>query len=507
MSPLQRIFVPNVTEKEAMPPPRGGKRARLSMMMRQTWFVTLLSIFLVMGTVGAAFYFSSRPTTLRFAVGPQGSEDARLVQALSQQFVRDRAPIRLVPVIDQGPADAARAIDTNQADLAVVRRDIGYPQTGQAIAVLRESVAAIIVPAAGSRATGDAKPQNGRAAKAKKLKPIENIEDLEGRRIGVVGPGPANVEVLNVVLAQYQIAKEKVTIVPLDSRDLAGSLRGNPVDVLFAVGPVASPVMADAIAVATNGKTEPTLLKIGAAEAIAARQPAFEATEIKSGVLGGQSPLPEEAVETISFKHYIVARRSLPENTAAEFTRLLFSARQGLGADHPVLAKLEKPDTDRDAAVSAHPGAAAFLDNEQKTFLDKYGDLVYLGLMLMSGLGSGAAWLASYARADLRMRRLKVLDRLLDIVKAARAAETVDELLKLRSEADEVLKQTITQVEQNKLDESALMAFSLALDQAQLAISDRRAALAGLPVPARSEAPTPPLKPLRKGGKMIPEPS
>ena len=139
---------------------------------------------------------------------------------------------------------------------------------------------------------------------------------------------------------------------------------------------------------------------------------------------------------------------------------------------------IEKPDTDRDAAVPAHPGAAAFLDNDQKTFLEKYSDYLYFGLMVMSGLGSAAAWLASYARADDWVKRLKILDRLLDIVQAARAAETLDELVRLREEADGVLSRTIRQVQASRLDESALMAFSLALDQAQLAISDRRSTLA-----------------------------
>ena len=232
-----------------------------------------------------------------------------------------------------------------------------------------------------------------------------------------------------------------------------------------------------------SGKIQPTVLKIGASEAIAARHPIYESTEIKAGVLGGQSPLPEQAVETISFKHYIVGRSALPEDTVAEFTRLLFAARQALGSEYPVLARIGKPDTDRDAAVPAHPGAAAFLDNNQKTFFDKYSDYLYFGLMLLSGLGSGLAWLASYFRADDRVKRLKALGRLLDIVKAARDAETVEELIKLREEADAVLGRTIRQVEANKLDESALMAFSLALDQAQLAISDRRSVLTAAVAP------------------------
>ena len=52
-------------------------------------------------------------------------------------------------------------------------------------------------------------------------------------------------------------------------------------------------------------------------------------------------------------------------------------------------AKIEKPDTDKDAAVTVHPGAAAYLDGELKTFFDRYSDLLYWGLMAMSVLGSG----------------------------------------------------------------------------------------------------------------------
>jgi TRAP transporter TAXI family solute receptor len=521
MSPLQRIFAPHsVGEEPSDPFQDGSRRTRLSLSMRQAWFVVPFVIFVLLGVAGVALYVSSATTKLRFAVGPPAGGDARLVQALAQQFLRDHAGIRLAPVITEGPAAASRALDSGQAELAIVRRDIAYPQAGQAVAELRESVVAIIVPAVGSVAAGGAKPaQQKKRTKAQKPKPIERIEDLEGRRIGVVGYGTANADVLDVILKQYQIAPDKVTVTALDPRDISGSLRTNPVDAIVAIGPVAGRIIAAAIAVSTHGKVEPTLLKIGASEAIAAHHLVYETTEIKAGVLGGQSTLPQESVETIGVKHYIVARKTLRENTVAEFTRLLFAARQSLGGEYPALAKIEKPDTDRDAAVPAHPGAAAFLDNDQKTFFDKYSDYLYFGLMLMSGLGSGIAWLASYARADDRVKRLKVLGRLLEIVKAARVAATLDELAKLRDEADAVLDRTIREVEANKLDESALMAFSLALDQAQLAISDQRAMLSGGPPPAPSATlPVDPnrtaverartrIKQLRKTAKIVPEPS
>jgi TRAP transporter TAXI family solute receptor len=488
MWPRQRIITHGSDDrKETDPADDCIQRSRLSISIRQAGFIVSLGVFLLVGLLGASlyYYFSLPSISLRFAVGPSASEDSRLVQALTQHFVRNHVSIRLTPVIEEGAWAAAHAIDTNEADIAIVRRDVAYPQAGQAIAELRENVVAIIVPAPGSRATGPAKAvQNKSVAKAKASKPIEKIEDLEGRRIGVVGHSPANTDVLDVILSQYQLSRDKVTVVLLDPFDIDTSLRGSPVDAIVAIGPVAGSVITDAISASNSGKIQPTFLKIGASEAIAAHHPIYESAEIKAGVLGGgQSPLPEQAVETISFKHYIVGRSDLTEDTVAEFTRLLFAARQALSSEYPVLGKIKKPDTDRDATVPAHPGAAAFLDNNQKTFFEKYSDYLYFGLILLSGLGSGLAWLASYFRADDRVKSLKALDRLVDIVKAAREAETVEELIKLREEADAVLEQTIRQVEANKLDESALMAFSLALDQAQLAISDRQSVLTVVAAP------------------------
>ena len=199
-------------------------------------------------------------------------------------------------------------------------------------------------------------------------------------------------------------------IVSLDPDDVKTALRNNPVDVIFGAGPVTSHFFADAIAAASKGDDQPKFLEIGGAAAIAKRLPVYEATEIKKGVFGGHSPLPEDDVDTIGFSHYIVARKSLSDALAGDVTKLLFGVRQSLASDYPAIAQMTKPDTDKDAAVLAHPGAAAFIDDDQKTFFDKYSDFIYLGIMVFSGFGSGAAWLASYSRADDRIRKLRALE-------------------------------------------------------------------------------------------------
>jgi TRAP-type uncharacterized transport system substrate-binding protein len=450
---------------------------RLRIMLRQTWLITLGVLLLFGSVIGAALYFESQPTTLRIAVGPANGEDAHLVQAIAQQLTKDRAQIRLRPILKDNTIDSAAALDADQAELAVIRRDRAYPNKGLAIAVLRENVVVMIVPAAGSLAAGTAASSAKRGAKGAKPKKIEKVEQIAGRTVGVIGRSGANTDLLNLVLKQYEIPADKVKVVSLDPDDVKAALRNNPVDVIFGAGPVTSHFFVDAIAAASKGDDNPAILEIGAAAAIAKRLPVYEAAEIKKGVFGGHSPLPEDDVDTISFSHYIVARKSVSDSIAGEITKLLFGVRQSLASEYPAIAQMTKPDTDKDAAVLAHPGAAAFIDDEEKTFFDKYSDFIYLGIMVFSGFGSGAAWLASYSRADERIRKLKWMDMLLDIATAARAAETHEQLDKLRRTVDDLVRRTMHQVERNDLDGSAMIAFSIALNQAQGAISERRAML------------------------------
>ncbi len=110
---------------------------------------------------------------------------------------------------------------------------------------------------------------------------------------------------------------------------------------------------------------------------IAQNFPSYDAAEIAAGSLGGVPPRPEEEVKTISFSHHIVARKAMSDTTIAMLTRQIFAQRQNAAAEAPSASKIETPDTDKDADIPAHPGAAAYVDGEEKTFLDRYSDFIW----------------------------------------------------------------------------------------------------------------------------------
>ena len=427
--------------------------------------ITLAGTLALVGAVASAYYFAMRPVTLRIAVGPPNSDDVKVVQTLTQSFAHSH--VRLRPTQTDGATASAAALGEGKADLAIIRGDLDVPKNAQAVATLRKNVAVLWVPP---------------AAKGKKAGPkITKIQQLAGRRIGVVGRTPANVNLLKVILQQYGVDPGKVEIVQFPANEAAEAIRNQKADAYLAAGPVNSKITTDAINASTRDGASPTFLAIDAAAAIAQNYSAYEASEIPAGAFGGSPARPDDEVKTIGFSHHIVARKGLSEATVSAFTRQLFAVRQTLLSEFPLAAKIETPDTDKDAAIPVHPGAAAYVDGEEKTFLDRYSDYIWFSLMGLSVLGSVGAWFASYLKKDERNTNSSLRERLLDMLALARHSDSTDELDQMQAEADNILRETLHCFEHGAIDEGALTAFNIALEQFHNAVADRKALLASMP--------------------------
>jgi TRAP transporter TAXI family solute receptor len=452
----------DAAEKLAPPAPRPAKQ-RLT-------FVMLAGVLAIVGALAAGYYFAMRPVTLRIAVGPANSDDLKVVQALTQAFNnQQRSQVRLRPLQTDGAGASANLLGEGKADLAIIRGDLDVPKNALAVATLRKNVVVLWVPPA-------------QKTKGKKAAPkISKIAQLAGRKVGVVGRTPANVNLLKVVLQQYGVDPAKVEIIQFPANEAADAIRNQKADAYLAAGPVNSKITADAIAASTRDGGTPKFLAIDLADAIAQNHPAYEASEIPAGTFGAGPDKPEDEVKTISFSHHIVARKGVSESTIAAFTRQLFAIRQNLKTEFPLAAKIETPDTDKDATIPVHPGAAAFVDGEEKTFLDRYSDFIWWGLMGLSAMGSAGAWFAGYLKKDERSLNTSQRDRLLDMLAAARSCDSMDELDRMQSEADAILRDTLLCFEHGAIEDGTLTAFNIAIEQFHSAVADRKALLVSMP--------------------------
>ena len=446
--------------------------------MRPAVFIVIAGILAIVGALAGAYYFAMRPVVLKIAVGPPNSDDLKVVQALTQAFAQSHASVRLRPVPTEGAGESAQALAAGKVDLAIVRGDLEVPKNAQAVATLRKNVTVLWVPAAGK-----GKSRKG-AAK------ITKISQLAGHKVGIIGRTPANAHLLKVILHQYGVDAAKVEIVQFPITEAAEAVRSQKADVYLAAGPINSKITADAVAAASKDGGTATFLAIDSAEAIAQNHPEYEAAEIPAGAFGGAPDRPEEEVKTISFSHHIVARKGLADSTVSAFTHQLFSVRQQLLSEFPLAAKIETPDTDKDAAIPAHPGAAAFVDGEEKTFLDRYSDYIWWSLMALSAMGSAGAWFAGYLKRDERTINSSLRDRLLEMITIARKSDSTEELDQLQGEADEILRNIIAEqpdqlerlrTHRGAIEHAALTAFNIALEQFHNAVADRKLILMSMP--------------------------
>jgi len=106
---------------------------------RKSYRFLILAVGLFLfATVAGISYLILRPTTLRIAVGPSGSDDQKLIQGLAQAFVREAGPVRLTPIVTAGPVDSIALLRAGEADLAVARADEEMPDGTDSVAIMRK---------------------------------------------------------------------------------------------------------------------------------------------------------------------------------------------------------------------------------------------------------------------------------------------------------------------------------------------------------------------------------
>jgi TRAP transporter TAXI family solute receptor len=443
-------------------PPRGRNRHASSP------FLALAAGLLLFAAAVGGTYIALRPTTLRIAVGPAGSNDQQLIQALAQNFAQEGAAVRLTVVTTAGGTESIAALGSGKADLAVARTDEDMPAGTESVAILRKNVVVLWAPA------GPGRKASRKDGKSK----VKALDDLPGHRVGVVGRTEVNVTLLRVILKESGVAPDKVEVKQFGIDQINDMVRDDSIDAFMTVGPVDSKITADAIVATARARGgEPTFLPIDVSEAIASRHPLYESEEIPGSAFTSSPARPADTVETVSVNHLIVAPKSLSETTVATLTRQLFAAKPTLARDIPGASKIAKPDTDKDAALPAHPGAAAYIDGTERTFLDKYSDYIWGAVLLFSVLGSATAGMRHYIRRD--ERRLSTLhrDRLVAAIAEVRKIEAVEELDALQSQADDILRETLDCYDDGAIEESDLAAYGLVLGQFHHAVADRRATL------------------------------
>jgi TRAP transporter TAXI family solute receptor len=427
-----------------------------------------LRLVLLAGIVGLAsgasllaYRYYTRPVTLTVAVGSIDGEAARAMSAIASHLVSTNAPVRLT-VIDSGTAvEAAKTFAAGKVDLAVVRGDVGDLSQAQAVVVVSHVVVLIVAPPGSS---------------------IDSMDKLKGRRVGVIS-GDANSKIVDVLSKEFGLDRAKV-FKDIALPDARRAIQSREVSALLVVIPLSEKYLSQVKGFLQQGPNAvPVLIPIDSAGAIAAAERAYESFDVPKGTLRGAPPVPDDDLTTLRISLYLVAQKKLGTDLVTSLTQTIMRARRELMREQPIFAQITSPSTEADAYLPLHPGAAAVYNGTQQSFMDEYGNWIYLAPMILGGAATvfAAAWKFLGLGKPVSEGPL---DSLYALGRRIRNAGKEAELSEIEEEIDEILK--AQRAKSAAGDESAVddATLNVAAHRLESLIHDRRTMLAKKPAVA-----------------------
>lgn len=406
------------------------KPARQTFASRPGWVRSLVIVVVIALSIGGfttlVIKHGMVHWPLRVASGPATTVGYDLINTLGSVVAEERPLVQLKRVKKESLAASAKALEDGEADLAIVRSDIGMPKNGLTIAILRRDNLVLIVP--------------GRSR-------INSFQALAGKKVGLLKmDSPERNEslshLLDGILTFHNVSPDMVEREFLAMDDIGPAVAQKQVAGILALGPSGLGSISKAItAIAHATQTSPRLIGEKQAAAIAKTIPGTEANEIDEGAFGGTKPKPEEALNTLAVTVRLVGRHSLPDFATGEIARLLTLSKARLLASSPLARSIEAPDSDDGSNLPIHPGAAAYFEGEQDSLVDSAFTIVYLLSIVCGVIGSGIIWLFSVGKDSARDRPIDH-KQLLTIICNARTADLAG-LERMEAEIDQVVAQTL----------------------------------------------------------------
>ena len=420
--------------------------------------VLLAGVFCLVAGAGLISYrLYVQPMTLTIAVGSFDGEAKQIASVIAGRLATINSPVRLRIENSGNVLDAAKAFAAGGTDLAVVRADVGDLSQARTVALTAHGVVTIVAP-----------PGSG----------ITSIAKLSDHTVGVVG-GEINHGIVEVLKKEYDLGHTNVTFRDIAPADARRAVQSKQVSALLLVVPLTEKYLSFVKNLFPEGANSPPgLIPIDSAGAISGIKGPYESFDIPKGTLRGAPPVPDDDVTTLRVGYYLVANKHLSSSVVADLAKKVMSVRRDLVSEQPLLSGLAAPDTDPDAYLSVHPGAAAFYNGTQESFMDRYGNAIYLTPMALGAIASifAAAWRFLGVRPNETTHT--TLDALCVLPTRIRKTDSEAELMEIEDEVDAIVRAQLVQSADGEESAPKTLALMSAAHRIDNLIHHRRAVLA-----------------------------
>lgn len=420
-------------EQDPFPRRKLGNKSQILLFM-------LLTVILTGLTVWGTRVWYKRSDTLTIAVGDPNGIEARFAAKLSAVLAASGSRIRLTPVASPDGGKAMTRFDRRQADLAILRTDGKVPSRARAIAILDRDVVLLI---------------------SKKAK-VKTLAGLKGQKIAVRGPDDGNETLLKSVIAPYDTASS-----PFRLQTVGTDI---PLDKLLGADGFGAVVSIEHLSTLARDKRFEQFAKqhggfhlnaIDEAKTIERRVPGVTSETIEARLLSSAPAIPDDDLTTIGWQWMLVAQAKLSETRIVDLARALFENKSDLALDNGFASKIEPADTDKDAYIVAHPGAAQYINDETKTFAERYTDLMYLALAAASIFGSIFVALYTAVTRTAPEKAGRLASAVLDVGNKIIAAKTHAELEAAQDQLEAILRRVLKGLRDGTVSSDGMETFRL----------------------------------------------
>jgi TRAP-type uncharacterized transport system substrate-binding protein len=427
----------------------------------QILLFSILTLILTAATVWSGRAWVRNSETLVFAVGEANGPEARFAARLATVLKTNSSRLRLKIVPNGDNAKALAQFDRKDANLAILRTDAKIPPRARTVAILDHDVMLLISPGG---------------------KKIKTIADLKKKKIAVLADSESSVTFVRTILelSETPDAATRVQMAP----------PGSTLDRLFASGFGAVVAIAHASRIMKDKSYEQyakrsafTLNAIESAKALARKYPVISEETIATGMLSASPAIPDDETETIGLEWLLVAQSKLSTTTVGDLARIIYENKAELALDDGFASKIEPAATDKDAFIVAHPGAAEYINDDIKSFMERYSDMMYLGAAALSVIGSIFAGIYTKITRIAPEKASELATAILDIGERMEYAKSLDALDELQDELEAILRGAVIGLRDGTISTDGLETFKLGYEFVRDEIGMRRDHLKRHPPP------------------------
>lgn len=433
------------------PPPRRPKVIKTN--QQQVLLYVVLTLVLSLATVWAGRAMLHNSETLIFAVGAPNSDEALFATKLAAVLKTNASRFRIKVVNQPDNTKAIAQFDRRQADLAVLRTDAKVPPRARTLAILEHDLVLLLGPG---------------------NKKIKSLAELKKKKVAVIAENESSLAFVRSILdipdgpdaAKIQMAAQGAT---LDKLFAPSSGFGAVVAIVHASKAMRDKAYAQ---VARHGGF--TLNAIDEAKALARKFPGISDETLTAGTLSASPDIPDDDLDTIGLEWLLVAQSRMSASTAGDIARIVYENKSALGLDSGFASHIEPASVEKDAFVMAHQGAADYINDNTKSFMDKYSDLMYLGAAALSVIGSIFAAIYAKITRIAPEKASQLSTAILDIGERIEHAHSLDQLECLQDELESILRGAVIGLRDGTISTDGLDTFKLGYEFVRDEIGMRR---------------------------------